>query len=165
MRSADMLYHRKNQLAFHKPQILPYIIATLAIFGIDYVLRLVKTRISSAIIRPLPELDVTRIEIPNINAGWRAGQHVRVRILSSGMGWFGWTEMHPFTIASVGASRSSHGGGLSRGGSGAEEGMVLMCKKTGGWTKRLFEMAKMGGYIDGFAGRQIKVWVEGPYGE
>jgi ferric-chelate reductase len=126
---------------------------------------LVKTRISSAIIRPLPELDATRIEIPNINAGWRAGQHVRIRILSSGMGWFGWSEMHPFTIASVGASRSSRGGAVSRGGSGAEDGMVLMCKKTGTWTRSLFEMAKLGGYIDGFAGRQIKVWVEGPYGE
>ncbi|XP_006457473.1 hypothetical protein AGABI2DRAFT_123337 [Agaricus bisporus var. bisporus H97] len=153
-------------VALHRPDLVLYIVATLAIFGLDFILRLVKTRITSATIRPLPELDLTRIEIPNINAGWRAGQHVRIRILSSGMGWFGWAEMHPFTIASVGASRSSQGGTSRRGGGGGggEEGMVLMCKKTGKWTTRLFEMAKLGGYIDGFSGRQIKVWVEGPYG-
>lgn len=103
----------------------------------------------------------------NINAGWRAGQHVRVRILSTGIGWFGWTEMHPFTIASVGASDAPVGGGAgntrkrSRGG---EEGMVLMCKRAGRWTTRLFEMAKMGGYMDGFMGREVKAWIEGPYG-
>lgn len=166
MRSIDILIHEKNQVALHRPDLVLYIVATLAIFGLDFILRLVKTRITSATIRPLPELDLTRIEIPNINAGWRAGQHVRIRILSSGMGWFGWAEMHPFTIASVGASRSSQGGTSRRGGGGGgEEGMVLMCKKTGKWTTRLFEMAKLGGYIDGFSGRQIKVWVEGPYGK
>jgi hypothetical protein len=87
------------------------------------------------------------------------------------MGWFGWSEMHPFTIASVGASEGSIGGNRTRGngrrrggGGGGEEGMVLMCKRTGTWTKRLFEMAKMGGYVEGFMGREVKLWVEGPYG-
>lgn len=144
---------------------IPYVLATVGIFGLDYVLRLVKTRIVTATIRPLPELDLTRIEIPNINAGWRAGQHVRVRILSSGMGWFGWAEVHPFTIASVGASRAQtgRGAGTRRRTEGAE-GMVLMCKRSGTWTNRLFEMAKLSGYVDGFLGREVKLWIEGPYG-
>jgi len=157
------------QLWFHKPRLIPYALATLSFFALDYLLRLVKTRVVTATIRPLSELDVTRIEVPNINAGWRAGQHVRVRILSTGMGWFGWSEMHPFTIASVGVSdslgESVNGNGRKTRGVGGEEGMVLMCKKTGRWTNRLFEIAKMSGYVDGWMGREVKVWIEGPYGE
>ncbi|KXN80959.1 Ferric/cupric reductase transmembrane component 2 [Leucoagaricus sp. SymC.cos] len=158
-------------LYLHMPELVPFVLTTIALFGLDHVLRIVKTRIVTATIRPLPELDLTRIEIPNINAGWRAGQHVRVRILSRGVGLFGWAEVHPFTIASVGVSDALIGGSgvgnIRRGGlrgGGGGEGMVLMCKRTGTWTKRLYEMAKMSGYVDGFLGREVKVWLEGPYG-
>jgi len=138
------------------------VLATAGIFGLDYVFRFLKTRIVTATIRPLPELDLTRIEVLNINSGWRAGQHVRVRILTNGLGWFGWSEMHPFTIASVSASDTLIGGNICR--RNGEEGMILMCKRTGTWTKRLYEMAKMSAYVDGFLGREVKVWIEGPYG-
>jgi len=67
--------------------------------------------------------------------------------------------MHPFTIASVSASDGSD---IRR--RNGEEGMILMCKRTGTWTKRLYEMAKMSAYVDGFLGREVKVWIEGPYG-
>ena len=67
------------------------------------------------------------------------------------MGWFGWAEVHPFTIASVAES--------------GPEGMVLMCKRTGGWTRKLYEIAKLGGYEEGgVGGREVRVVVEGPYG-
>ncbi|PFH47037.1 hypothetical protein AMATHDRAFT_153113 [Amanita thiersii Skay4041] len=152
----------------HKPTTLPYIIALLFPFGIDYGLRILKTRYVSATIRPLPALNATRIEIPSINTGWRAGQHVRVRIVSSSMfsfSWFGWTESHPFTIASApvlsGSGRPAVG----------EEGMVLICKKSGNWTGTLFEMAKRSGYIESGLtpggvdiGRSVKLLVQGPYG-
>ncbi|KAF9527245.1 hypothetical protein CPB83DRAFT_856618 [Crepidotus variabilis] len=134
---------------FHKTATLPYLFACVAIYGFDRVIRVFKTRISNAYIRPLPELDVTRVEIPNVNAGWRAGQHIRLRVLSLQMGWLGWTESHPFTVASV-----SHG----------PEGMVLMCKRAGGWTRSLFDMAKLTSYTEGGTGRNVKVAVEGPYG-
>ncbi|KAF9465886.1 hypothetical protein BDZ94DRAFT_1188404 [Collybia nuda] len=136
-------------LWLHKPSMMPYILACIGIYGFDYVLRLVKTRFASAIIRPLPELGSTRIEVAGINAGWRAGQHVRVRIASMAMGWWGWTEVHPFTIASV---------------SGGQEGLVLLCKKTGSWTTKLYEMAKAGGYTEAGIGRKINIMIEGPYG-
>jgi hypothetical protein len=43
--------------------------------------------------------------------------------------------------------------------------MVLMCKRTGGWTRKLYEIAKLGGYEQGGAGaREVRVVVEGPYG-
>lgn len=41
---------------------------------------------------------------------------------------------------------------------------MLMCKKAGGWTRKLYEVAKMGGYTEGGVGREVKVVVEGPYG-
>ncbi|KAJ6466919.1 hypothetical protein C8R45DRAFT_1219257 [Mycena sanguinolenta] len=136
-------------LWFHKPQLHPYIYVALGFFGLDHLLRLVKTRMYDAIIRPLPDMGTTRIEVPNLNAGWRAGQHVRLRILSGALGFTGWAESHPFTIASV---------------SGSPEGLVLMVKKSGDWTNKLFDFAKSGGYTEAGVGRNAKVVLEGPYG-
>jgi ferric-chelate reductase len=127
-------------------------LVVVGIFAADHVLRVLKTRIATATISPVPELDVTRIEIPSLNAGWRAGQHVRIRVLSFGMGWLGWHEVHPFTIASV-----------DKGG----EGVVLMCKTRGTWTSDLYEMAKAAGYEDQESGggqTNVTVAIEGPYG-
>lgn len=138
-------------MCLHMPVITPYVLVAVGIYGLDHLVRLFKTRVTTARIRPLPELSLTRVEIPTLNSGWRAGQHVRLRVLSSGMGWWGWTESHPFTIASV---------------SDAEEGMVLMCKKAGSWTSKLYEMAKASGYGENGkgSGGNVKVIVEGPYG-
>lgn len=133
----------------HKVAMAPYVFTCAGIMGFDLLFRLVKSRIHTATIRPISQLDLTRVEVHGINAGWRAGQHVRLRVLSMGMGWWGWTEIHPFTIASM---------------SGGQEGLVLMCKKTGSWTKKLYEIAKEGGYTEGGVGRDIKVMIEGPYG-
>lgn len=67
------------------------------------------------------------------------------------MGLIGWAEVHPFTIASVAKT---------------PEGLVLMCKNVGGWTSRLYEMAKVAGYgcEDGDASRTVTVMLDGPYG-
>ncbi|KAJ3732291.1 hypothetical protein DFJ43DRAFT_997670 [Lentinula guzmanii] len=45
------------------------------------------------------------------------------------MGLLGWSEIHPFTIASV---ADSH------------EGLVLFCKKAGSWTNKVFDVAVLG---------------------
>ncbi|KIM76946.1 hypothetical protein PILCRDRAFT_825962 [Piloderma croceum F 1598] len=138
-------------VCFHKPVVIPYVFAAVILYGVDHLVRLVKMRICTVRIRPLPELSTTRIEVPKLNAGWRAGQHVRLRVLSSRMGWWGWTENHPFTIASV---------------SETEEGLVLMCKKTGKWTGKLYDMALASGYGEGGsnAGGNVRAMIEGPYG-
>ncbi|KAG6828794.1 hypothetical protein H0H92_006733 [Tricholoma furcatifolium] len=133
----------------HQPSTMPWMAACFGLYGLDYVFRVLKTRISTATIRPLTEMNSTRVEIPNINGGWRAGQHIRLRVLSFGVGWFGWTEVHPFTIASV---------------ADGQEGIVLMIKKSGRWTGRLYDMAKSSGFTEAGQGRRIKVMVEGPYG-
>ncbi|KIK57686.1 hypothetical protein GYMLUDRAFT_45850 [Collybiopsis luxurians FD-317 M1] len=134
-------------LLFHYDGARPWIYVCAVIYLIDLVLRAAKTRYAAATIRPLDELGLTRVEIPKINSGWRAGQHVRLRVISSGMGLIGWTEIHPFTISSV---------------VNGQEGLVLHCKKVGKWTKSLFDMAKTSGLDE--EDRKVTVLVEGPYG-
>ncbi|KAK2460220.1 hypothetical protein APHAL10511_007755 [Amanita phalloides] len=148
-------------LYFHEPTSLPFIVAASLIYLVDRALRLLKTRLATATVRPLPALEATRIEIPSLNGGWRAGQHVRLRVLSTSLGWFGWMELHPFTIASAPASSASITG---------DEGLVLICKKTGSWTSKLFEMTKAfratesGSEAEMNIERSVNVLIEGPYG-
>ena len=139
------------QVCYHNANCIPYVIVASVFYGLDHLARAIKTRITTATLRPIPELGLTRIEMPTINAGWRAGQHVRLRVLSTAMGLWGMTEVHPFTIASV---------------SKTEEGLVLLCKKTGRWTTKVYETASTSVYGEQGqeVGRNIKVMVEGPYG-
>ena len=136
----------------HVPAAVPYVLCAVGLYGFDRLMRLIKSRITMARLRPLPDLGMTRVEVPGINAGWRAGQHVRLRVLSWGMGWRGWTEAHPFTIASV--SRCPSG-----------EGLVLMVKKAGDWTNKLYDLAQRADYGEANGlGSAVQVVVEGPYG-
>ncbi|KAI6000848.1 hypothetical protein EDD15DRAFT_2362320 [Pisolithus albus] len=136
---------------YHRPACIPFIAAASVFYGLDHLLRMVKTRITTATLRPIPELGLTRVEIPSLNSGWRAGQHVRFRVLSTGMGFLGLTEVHPFTIANVERT---------------EEGMVLMCKKVGRWTTEMYELSgtEKHGERGCKVGRSVRVMVEGPYG-
>jgi len=137
-------------LVFHMPSTLPWVVFAAVIYGFDHLIRLLKTRICNATLRPIAELGITRIEIPHLNAGWRPGQHVRLRILSTGVGILGWTEIHPFTIASVNG-----------------DGLTLMVKKAGDWTNAVYGMATKSDaiYSGGWGGeKKAKVWIEGPYG-
>jgi len=136
-------------LVFHMPPTLPWVLAAAGIYALDYLIRVFKTRIATATLRPIPELGVTRIEVPHLNAGWRPGQHVRLRVLTTGLGILGWAEVHPFTIANV-----------------SGDGLTLMVKKAGDWTNKLYDMAtKSDALYSGDAnGMRAKVWIEGPYG-
>ncbi|KZT71167.1 hypothetical protein DAEQUDRAFT_707501 [Daedalea quercina L-15889] len=135
----------------HSPEAQPYVLAAVGIYGLDRILRMVKTRVATARLRVIPELGMVHIEIPHINAGWRAGQHLRLKVLSLGMGIWGWTEPHPFTIASV--SKSPRG-----------DGLVLMCKKAGDWTTRLYSLAHKGMDGESASGKRVTVLIDGPYG-
>jgi ferric-chelate reductase len=68
------------------------------------------------------------------------------------MGVLSWAEAHPFTIASSGDG---------------EDGMVLLCKRAGGWTGRLWDIANEGARAgkDGMEHACVRVLVEGPYGK
>jgi NAD(P)H-flavin reductase len=82
-----------------------------------------KTRLAHAEFTILPGSQTTLVSISALRSGWRPGQHVRIRVPSLGMrhGF----EGHPFTIASAPDG----------------EGMVLMCKVAGDWTKKLYDFA------------------------
>ncbi|KAI6032650.1 ferric reductase like transmembrane component-domain-containing protein [Pisolithus orientalis] len=136
---------------YHQPACIPFVIAACVFYGVDHLMRIAKTCITTAMLRPIPELGLTRIEIPTLNSGWRAGQHVRLRVLSTDMDYLALTEVHPFTIANVERT---------------EEGMVLMCKKTGRWTSKIYSLSatKRYGEQGREVGEAVRVMIEGPYG-
>ncbi|EED79879.1 hypothetical iron reductase [Postia placenta Mad-698-R] len=129
----------------------PYAAAAVAVYGLDRGLRVVRTRVAVAHLQPISEMRMVRLSIPKIGAGWRAGDHVRIKVLSTGMGPFGWAESHPFTIAST--SKDSEG-----------DGLVLLCKQAGDWTAKLYDLAQSDSDGKPTAGRRVHVLVDGPYG-
>ncbi|PCH39469.1 iron reductase [Wolfiporia cocos MD-104 SS10] len=136
----------------HIPPAVPYALTGVGLYGLDRLVRIVQTSITTACLRPIPELSTVLVELPTINAGWRAGQHLRIKVLSSRMGWLGCAESHPFTIANV--SENTNG-----------EGLVLMCKKAGDWTSKLYELAQSRENTEtGEMVRKVKVLIDSPYG-
>ncbi|KAL5532319.1 hypothetical protein ACEPAF_5889 [Sanghuangporus sanghuang] len=144
-------------LCFHRDACVKWVLLAAFIYAFDHLLRLVKTRITVARIKAIPELGLVRLEIPSLNRGWRAGQHVRLRVLSSELGLLGWTIAHPFTVANAPGS-----------GGADKKGMMLLVKKCGKWTGKLYDAAGRAGYYPTESGygtvREIRVVVEGPYG-
>ena len=134
----------------HMRAAIPWVLAGAGVYLADLILRFLKTRLCTAHLSPLPELRATAIEIRTLTGGWRAGQHVRLRVFSRRMGWLGWVETHPFTIASA-------------SGAIAQRGLVLICKNAGRWTGRLQALAREE-QMDG-SGLTLTVMVEGPYGK
>lgn len=80
---------------------------------------------------------------------------MRIRMLSSEMGWLGWSEAHPFTVASKPGDE-----------------LALVVKRSGGWTGKVYDVAMRAGYVQGSGNvekgiavtREVKIIVEGPYG-
>ena len=139
------------QTALHEPSTTPYVVIALALYLFDRLLRLAQTRLTYAHLRALPPLDTVRLTIPTLSAGWRAGQHVRIKVLTLGMGWWGWAESHPFTIATC--------------ADGDGDGVVLLCKCTGRWGGRLMELARRAEYCEAYGGTpRVRVLVDGPFG-
>lgn len=140
---------------YHAPVAIPYAVAGLSLYALDQIMRLFKSRVATANLTPVPALKCTQLSVPELTRGWRAGQHVRVRVLNSRMGALGWAETHPFTIASISAPE---GGG---------DGLTLLCKRAGDWTESLYSLSQRQSADngDGFGmGSRVKVVIEGPYG-
>lgn len=140
------------QICLHQSFAIPYVIIAAAFYGVDHILRILKSRTPYAYLQPIPDLGTTLVRIPTLNAGWRAGQFVRLRIISRSMGLYGWAEAHPYTIANA-----CEGGGA--------DGMVFMVKKTGGWTRKLYDIAFAPTESEARSEARVRVIVEGPYGE
>lgn len=123
------------------------------VYLLSLVMTLTKTKIVQAELLALPSSASTVVTIPALRSGWRAGQHVRIRVPA--LGFALGHEGHPFTISSAPDG----------------EGLILMCKNTGDWTNALFKLAQ-----GSMAGRQaerglgiatptdVTMIVEGPHG-
>lgn len=94
------------------------------IYLISLVCTLTKTKFVRAELLALPSSASTVVTIPALRSGWRAGQHVRIRVPA--LGWRLGHEGHPFTISSAPDG----------------EGLILMCKNTGDWTNALHKLAQ-----------------------
>ncbi|EGF98562.1 uncharacterized protein MELLADRAFT_95557 [Melampsora larici-populina 98AG31] len=109
-------------LWFHRVAIRPYIIVAAAAVVFDALQGLlIKTRFKSAILKSVPG-NMTKIQVQNVGDGWRAGQHVYLRIMR-GRRMF---EKHPFTIANAPSSLSP---------ANHDQSLILVAKAAGDFTK------------------------------
>jgi ferric-chelate reductase len=148
----------------HAPTTLPFILAAVGLYVFDHFARIARTRYTVAWATAEHALNggTTLVHVPSLGAGWRAGQHVRLRVVSNS--WFGWwstwliSRARPFTIAA-----GSDAGGL-----------MLPIKAKGSWTRNLLRMASgaadarpKGGPMDTERGRgparKVRMILEGPY--
>ncbi|KAI0251040.1 ferric reductase like transmembrane component-domain-containing protein [Lactifluus subvellereus] len=148
---------------FHAPTTFPFLLAAVGVYVFDHLARLARTRYTTAWLTAEPALNggTTLVHVPSLGAGWRAGQHVRLRVVSNA--WLGWWaawlgRARPFTIATGSGSR----------------GMIIPVKANGSWTRNLLSMASEaadarpgGRSMDTERGRgparEVRVIVEGPY--
>lgn len=156
----------KHAEATHLP-----IIACCACKVFDEVLQAINTTWRTAQFTSLPS-SVTVIEIPNLGTGWRAGQHVLLRVYSPRY----FLEKHPFTIANAPATESPHG---------SKNKVVIVVRARGDYTRRIHEIGLtkaamqekprttnifdvlknlQNNRLDSKHDSQLLVSIEGPYG-
>ncbi|CAK9781973.1 hypothetical protein CC85DRAFT_286980 [Cutaneotrichosporon oleaginosum] len=140
-------------LGAHVKQAVPWVVASAVLYVASIITSMIKTRVAHAELVALGGTCTTLITIPEVTTGWRAGQHVRLRVF--GLGFKQSFEAHPFTIASAPDCG----------------GVVLMAKAVGGWTNSLYQLAASGGIAGKARGLEAGVWkqgarvmIEGPYG-
>ena len=67
-------------LANHVPEAVPYVLAGAGLYALELICRVLKTRIATAELKVMPGADSIIVSIPGIRTGWRAGQHVILRV-------------------------------------------------------------------------------------
>lgn len=145
-------------LTYHAPgTVNPYTIGSIGIYLLDWFIRIALTRFRSATLMSLKG-GMTMIQVHGLSTGWRAGQHVYVRVLNGRRGF----ENHPFTVANAPASASPLPG---------EHSLTLLAKSAGNWTTSLREFAETKATAVGNSeknafgyGRVANVIIQGPYG-
>ncbi|KAG2008677.1 metalloreductase [Coprinopsis cinerea AmutBmut pab1-1] len=117
-----LCYHSANYLS-------PWIYPPLAFYGLDLMLRMFRTRIKDALLSPVNS-QMTLVHIPDCSDGWVAGQHVRLRVFSSGRVF----ESHPFSIFTAPPGLSCV--------TSLPAGINLGARVMGDWTKALNDYAR-----------------------
>lgn len=144
---------------------MPFVQGAVALYAFDHFARVVRTRHTTGWLTAEHALNrgTTLVHVPSLRAGWRAGQHVRVRVVSGGwlarlVTWFLY-RARPFTIAA----------GPDSGG------MMLQIRALGSWSRYLLRVAEdaddvrlkdMSTSAERGRGsaREVRVIIEGPYG-
>ncbi|GAA5839445.1 hypothetical protein JCM5353_008703 [Sporobolomyces roseus] len=122
----------------------PYTLACLFNYVFDLFLRIIKTRITTVSLAPLAA-ETTMIQSNSLNDGWRAGQHVFVRVWT----WRRWFESHPFSIAVASSAQSPLDSNSHK--------LTLLAKSCGGFTRSLYDQSTSGS-------TPLSCTIEGPYG-
>ncbi|OAV89053.1 hypothetical protein PTTG_08567 [Puccinia triticina 1-1 BBBD Race 1] len=117
---------------YHEKALRPYIICAILLHSLSSGWQVLKWKMHTATLTPLPG-KITRVEINGIKTGWKAGHHVRLRVLG---GFWQGLQAHPFTIASA----------PSRSGTETNS-LVLYIKAVGSFTTMLYAKAVT---VDGF---------------
>ncbi|POW02175.1 hypothetical protein PSTT_11932 [Puccinia striiformis] len=157
-------------LWMHVPKLQPIVALSMSFVVMDYFLVFMKTSLRSAVFTSLPS-GLTKVEVDRLGEGWRAGQHVYLRVFKGRHSF----EKHPFTIANAPASLSPSG----------KNTLLLMVKASGNYTRRIHrvgyaEAALVGGDLENRKASvdekhiqalceaasdcRLAVAIEGPYG-
>ena len=143
-------------VCYHTTYAAPWIFPPLAFYAFDLVMRQFRYRIKDAYLIRVDN-QMTVIHIPNADAGFRAGQHLRLRVFFDGRGVF---EAHPLSIL-CGPSEQTclqsgdvdkyyksspdlsaiEEQGYNVRGRGVSPGILLGASVMGDWTKALNEFA------------------------
>ena len=158
-----------SQTYHHRSACVPYVLTAVGLYAFDHLVRVVRTRHTTGWLTAEHALHggATLVHVPSLRAGWHAGQHVRVRVVSGG--WLAWLgtwflcRARPFTIAA-----GSDSGGV-----------MLQIKALGSWTRNLLRVAgdadnaRSTGGLEQLStdverrrrsAREVHVMIEGPYG-
>ncbi|CAE6454091.1 unnamed protein product [Rhizoctonia solani] len=132
-------------ICYHTPYAEPWIYPPIAFWGLDLLLRLVRFRIKDAYATAVDQ-QMTIVRIPDIQGGWLAGQHVRLRVFFNGRPF----ESHPLTILNADPATTTLP---------ASTGITLGVRAVGDWSRALNRLA-----TDQGADGRLTVMVDGPYG-
>ncbi|KAI0691823.1 iron reductase [Cytidiella melzeri] len=112
---------------YHTTYSPPWIFPPLAFYGLDLLMRMLRYSIKDATLVPVDN-QMTLIHIHNCDAGWQAGQHLRLRVFFNGRLF----EAHPLSIATAPPATSSV----------ASRTMTLAARVRGDWTRALNKYAQ-----------------------
>ncbi|KAI0085510.1 iron reductase [Irpex rosettiformis] len=141
-------------ICYHTTYATPWIYPPLAFYGFDLLMRMFRYTIKDATLVPVDN-QMTLIHIHDCNAGWEAGQHLRLRVFFNGRLF----EAHPLSVVSAPPAISSIG----------TRSLTLAARVRGDWTRALNEYARaeqerISCCKENNSGVPVQVMFDGAYG-